>query len=183
MSGMDYLYCSTKICHVLKILGGIQMDVQFYKDEHGFYQQITEIIHADLEVVFEYIATNKISQWFPQLSYQLIDDVEKLVFDMGEEGPNEVMEILEKRPNEFIKLEWGDGYIQFTLEDRENGTLITFDEFLTPLFPNIANDFTGWYFQMTNIQHISETDDSIEFDYAEIKEMEIHTAEALAALK
>ncbi|UUX34122.1 SRPBCC family protein [Fundicoccus culcitae] len=159
------------------------MDVQFYKDEQGFYQQITEIIHAEIDVVFAYLATNKISLWFPQLSYQPIDGVIHLVFDMAGEGPDEVMAILDIRQDEFLKFEWGDGYVQFTLEETENGTLITLDEFLTPLFPSIANDFTGWYYQMNNIRNISETDDPSPLDDFDFKTLEYHTAQALAALE
>ena len=104
------------------------MDVLFHKDELGYHQRITEIIHADYDHVYRYLATKQISDWFPQLSFQQIDDVEMLVFDMGEDEPAIQFDILVKQLNQGITFQWDEGVVRIVLEATENGTLLTLEE-------------------------------------------------------
>lgn len=160
------------------------MDLQYRKDELAYHQRITEIIHADYDHVYSYLATNKISEWFPQLSFKTIDAAEKLVFDMGEDELELVFEIMDNRLNQEIKFQWDDGVVHIKLDPTENGTVLTLEEQM-PLnqeLDQIANDFVGWYFQVLNIRTISETGEPVSLDIIDFMALEEETLEVLENL-
>lgn len=162
----------------------IKMDVLFHKDELGYHQRITEIIHADYDHVYRYLATKQISDWFPQLSFQQIDDVEMLVFDMGEDEPAIQFDILVKQLNQEITFQWDEGVVRIVLEATENGTLLTLEEQmpLNQALEQTANDFVGWYFQVLNIRTISETGEPAPLDMVDFMALEAETLEVLENL-
>ncbi len=160
------------------------MDVQYHKDELGYYQRVTEIIHADYDHVYSYLATNKISEWFPELSFKQVDATEKLVFDMGEGEPELYYTIMVNRLNQEIKFQWDDGVVHIKLDPTENGTVLTLEEQM-PLnqeLDQIANDFVGWYFQVLNIRTISETGDPEPLEMLDFIALEAEILDSLEKL-
>ena len=160
------------------------MDVLFHKDELGYHQRITEIIHTDYDHVYSYLATNRITDWFPQLSFKMNEEVESLIFDMGEDESELVFEIIDNRLNQEITFQWDEGVVRIVLEPTENGTLLTLEEQmpLNQALDQTANDFVGWYFQVLNIRTISETGDSAELDILDFMVLEAETLEILENL-
>lgn len=160
------------------------MAVHYRKDELAYYQNIQEEIAADVATVYSYLASNKISEWFPELSFKVINGAEALVFDMGEGEAALAFEILEQRENELIKFQWDEGLVTLSLEATESGSVLTLEEQM-PLSQDVeqtANDFVGWYFQMQNIQTISETGDPAELDLVDFMALEAEVLESLENL-
>jgi len=143
----------------------------YSKDSKNAYQTLTATIQADKETVFKHLATTEgISSWFPQLSLAKEQDEQLVLFDLGD-GTFEKMQLFDYKTNEHIAYEWASGKVEFHLEETNEGTALTLKESLPLEFKGLPEDFTGWFVQMKNIKHVSETGDMDKIDRAEIKQV------------
>lgn len=149
------------------------MRADYNTDDYNAYQTIEIEIDAAAEEIFHYISTTEgIRQWFPELTFDDEPWPEKLVFDLGD-GEWEYMDILEFSYKNRITFTWDVGDVTIELDEFDSGrTLLTLKERLPFRFENIARDFTGWYFQVQNIKHISETGNPQELDMEVFKKQE-----------
>ncbi|MCG1010731.1 SRPBCC domain-containing protein [Salinicoccus sp. ID82-1] len=154
------------------------MDVSYHKDERNVYQTIREVIAASPQHVFSYLGTEGISQWFEELSFSETESGKKLIFDLGD-GTFEEMEVLVYEMPGRIGFTWDVGEVYFTLEPADNETELKLEQRLPFEFGHIAQDFTGWQFQVKNLKHISETGQQATFDDEAFKEQMRMTSETL----
>lgn len=141
----------------------------YKKSETSAKQVLKTIIQAEAKTVFHYLATTEgISNWFPQLSIDLTDEEQALLFDLGD-GTFEKMALLDYSTNEQISYEWASGRVEFHLEKVDNGTQLILTETMPLDFKGLPYDFAGWYVQMQNVKSVSETGEPAKINKEEIK--------------
>lgn len=129
------------------------MQVSYHSKDDNAYQKVMIEIDSSPEHIFNYLGTTDgIKQWFPELSFQ---GTEKLIFDLGDETYEE-MEVLRYQQPDFIHFTWDEGEVEILLEGDKSKTQLVLNERLPFSFETIAQDFTGWQFQVRNIKHIAE---------------------------
>lgn len=152
-----------------------------YNTDHNTAYQTLEIeINATPEEIFYYIGTTDgIRQWFPELTFEDEPKPDMLLFDLGD-GYIESMDVEEYYEPRHIGFTWDVGYVKIDLAGGGDGqTLLTLNERLPFEFESIARDFTGWYFQVQNIKHISETGEPDSMDMDNFKKVEAEVEEKL----
>lgn len=146
------------------------MKVEYRKDESQAYQTITLEIKTEQDYLFNLLGTtNGIKQWFPELSFEEEKEGSRLKFDLGNDE-YEYAEITDYTANKHIAYTWDVGHVDFSIEDRGNSVLLTFNEKMPFTFENIPNDFTGWYFQLQNVKKLAEENQLLsedEFNFEE----------------
>lgn len=143
------------------------IEKQYSKDASFVKQKLAVFIDADKKDIFHYLATTEgISLWFPQLSIE----EKQVLFDMGD-GMFEKMKLLDYKTDDHISYEWAAGKIEFKLADSSTGTQLILEEELPVNFTAIAEDFTGWYVQMLNIQSVAETGSPAKMNREEIMQV------------
>lgn len=151
----------------------------YSKDSTNAYQSLTVNIQADKEKVFKHLATTEgISSWFPQLSLTKENDEQLVLFDLGD-GTFEKMRLLDYATNEHIAYEWATGKVEFHLKETNDGTTLTLKESLPLNFKGLPEDFTGWFVQIKNIQHVLETGGMHKIDRSEIKQVKAEIIQKL----
>ncbi len=148
------------------------MDKKRYSKTDTIVKQTLALtIQATKKEVFHYLATTEgISTWFPQLSINNDGNEQAVLFDMGD-GMFEKMKLLDYKTDEHISYEWAAGKIEFKLADSSTGTQLILEEELPVNFTAIAEDFTGWYVQMLNIQSVAETGSPAKMNREEIMQV------------
>ncbi|KIH70823.1 SRPBCC domain-containing protein [Salinicoccus roseus] len=155
------------------------MEIFYHKDADNAYQTIRTEIDATREQVFNYIGTTEgIRQWFPQLSFRQDGNSHQLLFDLGD-GKYEEMDVLVHEAPERIRFTWDIGEVDMQLKSSGYYTELVFEEKLPYAFGLVAQDFTGWQFQVENIKHIAETGEPQPSEDHDFKAEEDKVAEAL----
>lgn len=149
------------------------MKAEYRTDEYNAYQTLEIEINAAPAHVFYYFGTSEGSkQWFPELTFEDEARPEKLLLDLGD-GTHDHMYILDLIERKRLVFTWSVGDVRLeVVEGDEDRTLLRFHERLPAAVGNIAQDFAGWYFQIENLKHISETGELKERDEAALKEQE-----------
>lgn len=153
----------------------------YFKDTKNAYQTLSTTIQASKEKVFFYLATTEgISTWFPQLSITKENEKAFVLFDMGDET-FEKMSLIDYKTEAYIAFEWAAGKVEFQLEEENGATHLLLKESLPLSFSAIPQDFTGWYVQMNQIKHVSETNSVGALDSKKIKQIREEVSEQLLA--
>ncbi|MEB7816150.1 SRPBCC domain-containing protein [Mammaliicoccus sciuri] len=133
------------------------MNVNYRTDETHAHQTIDVSIHSHKSHVFKLLGTTEgIKQWFPELSFEEERAGSQLIFDLGN-NEYEYAKITDYHPNDHIGYDWDQGHVDFSLEENGDTVTLTFKESLPFTFETIANDFTGWYFQIQSVKKLAET--------------------------
>ncbi|MBL0848334.1 hypothetical protein MXL97_11240 [Mammaliicoccus fleurettii] len=152
------------------------MNVNYQTDETHAHQTITTNIHSHKSHIFKLLGTTTgIQQWFPELSFEEEKEGSRLAFDLGD-NQYEYFDITNYESDSRIAYNWDQGHVDFTLEENGDTTTLTFKESLPYTFQTIANDFTGWYFQIQSVKKLAETGQPLsksDFDFeSKTKEIE-----------
>lgn len=155
------------------------MEIFYDKDENNAYQTIRAEIDATPEAIFSYIGTTEgIRQWFPQLSFRQDGNRHQLLFDLGDDKYEEMDVLIHEAP-EHLRFTWDTGEVDMQLKSTGYYTELIFEEKLPYEFGTVAQDFTGWQFQVGNIKHIAETGEPRPSEDHDFKAAEDKVAEAL----
>lgn len=145
------------------------MNVNYRTDETHAHQTIDVSIHSHKSHVFKLLGTTEgIKQWFPELSFEEERAGSQLIFDLGN-NEHEYAKITDYHPNNHIGYDWDQGHVDFSLEENGDTVTLTFKESLPFTFETIANDFTGWYFQIQSVKKLAETGQPLSKDAFDFK--------------
>ena len=144
------------------------MEIFFKKTEDAYIQSLKSTMNGPRKTIYPLLSTTEgISSWFPQLSFR--DN--ELVFDLGN-NEEEIMKVLETEQDKHISFTWDIGKVSITLNDSKGKTDIMIESELPFEFSHIIRDFTGWQYQIQNLNHVYETGEILPLDKFDFEKVE-----------
>lgn len=120
----------------------------------GFTATFSRKLKYPKSDVWQMLTDNeKLTQWFPELTFEGNSQNSHFVFDMGD-GKKERLPVTGYKKESLLSFNWWEDHVRFELHEADGGTTLLLTEDITAITGQTAKDLAGWHVCLDHITNL-----------------------------